>query len=51
MLPQIILVSFYMLSLGCALVKHGEQSRINFGTSFISIVIIFGLLFWGGFFS
>ena len=52
-LPQIILIDLYVFSLGASLAQHGEikTKKENFWTSLVSVVIVFALLIWGGFFS
>lgn len=51
--PQIIIIVLYALSLGVHMAKHGEpkDGKYNFVSSLITCAIIFGCLWWGGFFA
>ena len=51
-IPQIILIAWYVLSLGVTLAKHGEprDGKYNFLTNLIITAIVFLILWWGGFF-
>ena len=52
-IPQLCVIALYMLSLGIHLAKHGESQtgRFNFWTALLTGAIMFGLLWWGDFFS
>lgn len=52
-IPQIIMVGIYILNLGVALTRHGEQKKekYNFFAQFLGTAIGIALLYWGGFFS
>ena len=52
-IPQIIYIVLMGISLGVALIKHGEPREHNyhFGLSLLGALISVGLLYWGGFFS
>lgn len=52
-IPQIIYVVLLAMSLGINWVNHDKQKTgfYNFGETLISVIIILGLLYWGGFFS
>ena len=48
--PQIILIVLLAVGFGTAAAKHGEPSKPhNVVTSAISIALLVGLLWWGGF--
>ena len=51
-IPQIIIIVLYSLSLGIAMVKHGEPmtGRHSFPLSLCSVAALMALLWWGGFF-
>lgn len=51
--PQIIYLLLTFLSLGYSIAKHGEPKtgQNNCITDLIATIIIFSLLYWGGFFS
>jgi hypothetical protein len=51
--PQIIYVILIGMNLGTALTKDGEpkSGTHDFVRSLIAAAMIFGLLWWGGFFS
>jgi hypothetical protein len=51
-LPQIIMVTMYLLSVGMAIAKNGEpkEGNYSFVSTAIATVITVGLLYWGGFF-
>lgn len=50
--PEILLIGLILLSLGNAAARHGQQRpRWNFPADLLANLILFGLLFWGGFFS
>jgi hypothetical protein len=52
-LPQIIYIGLTLIGLGITMVKHGQpkSGKENFWTTFVATVIVFGLLYWGGFFN
>jgi hypothetical protein len=52
-IPQIILIGLYMISLGIELARNGQDKtgKYNVVTTFVALVLILGLLYWGGFFS
>ena len=52
MLPQIIYVAIVILGLGVELERHGKpkEGKYNFITSALVTGLVFGLLYWGGFF-
>lgn len=52
MMPQIILLAFYFISLGTILADHGreETKKRNKWRTIISLAIQLLLLWWGGFF-
>ena len=51
MLPQIIFISLAILNLGIFLAKHGDRrENYNFFAQFFDYLILFALLYWGGFF-
>ncbi|MGL5330362.1 MAG: hypothetical protein ACRDD7_13920 [Peptostreptococcaceae bacterium] len=52
-LPQILIIVLYALSLGIHLTNHGKdrKDKYDFWTSMVSAGMVFGLLYWGGFFS
>ena len=51
-LPQIILVAWYVLTLGYTLAMDGKPKEGNhsFGQTFITVALVMVLLWWGGFF-
>lgn len=52
MLPSLILLGLFMLSLGTSIANHGNpRSDENAITTLISIAIWLVLLHWGGFFN
>lgn len=50
--PQIIMIVMQVLGTGVYLAKHGEprEGTYNFWTALLSDAIVFGCLYWGGFF-
>ena len=50
--PQIAMIALMTLSTGEHLVKNGEprDGRWSFGVAVLSDAIVYGLLYWGGFF-
>ena len=52
-IPQGILLSLYLLGLGIALAKHGQEKdeKHNFLLSLAITVLQVALLWWGGFFT
>ena len=50
--PQIILIALYGLSLGGSIATHGKTRTVteNCVVTLVSTVIVFALLWWGGFF-
>ena len=54
--PQAIYFVIVIMSVGMDLARHGEPKPVkgqkyNFFTSLTASVIVFGLLYWGGFFT
>ena len=51
--PQILLIAWYALGLGILTAKHGQpkEGKHSFWTGLAGLMIVFGLLWWGGFFS
>lgn len=51
-IPQVIVIILYAMSLGVMFVKNGEpkEGTYSFWSAFISVVILFGCFWWGGFF-
>lgn len=51
-IPAIILIVLFALSLGIGIAEHGKpkEGKNNFWISLVSTGIVFGLLYWGGFF-
>jgi succinate dehydrogenase/fumarate reductase cytochrome b subunit len=51
-IPQIIILSLYILSLGIHLAKHGTKrtGTYSFWGSLVTVIVLFALLYWGGFF-
>lgn len=51
MIPQIIMLSIWMISLGVNISKHGEErnSKYNAYHFIIAKMIIFAILYYGGF--
>jgi hypothetical protein len=51
-LPQILLIALFALSLGTNLAHHGKErkGKDNVIYAMLSTLIIFSLLYWGGFF-
>jgi hypothetical protein len=52
-LPQLILFSLCILTLGSETAKHGEPNEIkhNARTTLFGLVMLHGLLYWGGFYN
>lgn len=50
--PQLIYLAFLFIGLGMELVNDGKPKtgKHSFGTAMFGAIIIFGLLYWGGFF-
>ncbi|HEX7111395.1 MAG TPA: hypothetical protein VF216_03050 [Mizugakiibacter sp.] len=50
--PQIIYLSLLLLDLGIHLVRDGQRREkpYDFGGELISVCLVVGLLYWGGFF-
>ena len=50
--PQIIMIVIQAIETGMHLAKHGEPKEYpyNFWTALLSDAIVFGCLWWGGFF-
>ena len=52
MTSQLILLGLLVLNISITLAKHGEpQPKHNFWSTFVSTLIIVGLLYWSGFFN
>lgn len=53
MLPQLLLLALYVLSLGIHLAQHGQPKKGNesFPAGFVAVALQVGLLYWGGFFN
>lgn len=51
-LPQLIIIILYASSWGVSLSHNGERRRGTYsaGGSFLEMIIMFGILYWGGFF-
>ena len=51
-IPQIINIILTSLILGMSMVEHGKQKtgNENFFTTLIGVVMMNGLLYWGGFY-
>jgi len=49
--PQIIWIALMCASLGFSLARDGQQQTIRFGANLIGAVLVFWLLYWGGFFT
>lgn len=51
MLPAILILLLGAMSFGIALAKHGQPSgEYNVGTTLVSLILLYALLYWGGFF-
>jgi hypothetical protein len=50
--PQIVMIVLFSVSLTISAYDHGKlrEGRHNFFINLISAALMFGLLFWGGFF-
>ena len=53
MIPQLIYIALSLISLGIILAKHGEvkDGKHNFFTSLLLTVLVYWLLYEGGFFN
>jgi hypothetical protein len=53
MIPQILVIVLFVMSLSINLVKNGEQrhDKYSVGWTFVGTLIMSGLLYWGGFFN
>lgn len=52
MLPQLIVLGLYVLSLGLTLGLHGQpRPPYSFWTALLSVALMLPLLWWGGFFA
>lgn len=49
-IPQFIVLALMFTGLGIDICKHGQLNKYNGWTSLIALIIMLGLLFWGGFF-
>lgn len=51
--PQIIYLAFTLVGLGISAAKHGQEKKgqENVWATLIVTCFIYGLLYWGGFFS
>ena len=52
-IPQILILSFYILNLGASLALHGkpQTGKFNFWSTLVVTVMVLALLYWGGFWS
>ena len=52
-LPQIILIGLFAMSLGTSMADHGKPKtgKESFGSSLVAVILMLGLLYWGGFFN
>ena len=51
MLPQIIFISLMLIDLGIHIGKHGQSREpYNAGLKVLDIIIVLGLLWFGGYF-
>ena len=52
MIPQMILLFLFFMSLGVSIAKHGQPKEGNYSVrdNVISLAIVITLLWWGGFF-
>jgi hypothetical protein len=53
MIPQIILICLYLFGLFKSAHVHGKEKsgKNNFFIDFITVLLMFALLYWGGFFN
>ncbi len=53
MIPQILVIVLFVMSLSFNLAKNGEQrhDKYSVGWTFVGTLIMSGLLYWGGFFN
>lgn len=53
MIPQILIIALFLISLLIAANQHGKPKKGNhdFWASLIAVIINFALLYWGGFFN
>ena len=51
--PQIIVLVLYSITIGIEMAQHGETyvTKHNVFITMIGVVMMLGLLWWGGFFS
>lgn len=49
-IPQFIYIVWMLISLCIVYINDEEQDKYNFRVGFISVVILFVILYWGGFF-
>lgn len=52
-IPQAILVTISIISMGIEIERHGKEQtgKHDFGVYLIASVITYSLLYWGGFFT
>ncbi len=52
-IPQLIWLALMTFTLGVEATKHGKpkEENYNFWARIIASALVFGLLYWGGFFS
>lgn len=53
MLPKLILLGLFTMSLTIHIVKHGEEKKTknyHAGYAFLGLLLELGLLYWAGFF-
>jgi hypothetical protein len=50
--PALIYIGLNLMALGLSMAKHGEPKKgnENFFLTLFSVSLVFGLLWWGGFF-
>lgn len=49
-IPQFIYIVWMLISLCIVYINDEDQDKYNFRVGFISVVILFAILYWGGFF-
>lgn len=52
MWPQIIVIILMSVEVGCSMMQHGEPKRGEYSvwSTILSMAVVVGLLYWGGFF-
>jgi hypothetical protein len=50
-IAQIVLLCLHFFGLGIVLIKDGKETVHSFGVSCVAMVLLYSILFWGGWFA